>query len=390
MMLLRRLVGLLLFLFTASVVEVSAQQYLEFIENKGQWPTAIKFQAQTVAGAFALQNNGYRVLVHNPKDLAALNTHPREKNHVSTVPENFDGVLHSHAYEVRFLNANPNPTIVPEKIQTSYNNYFIGNDSSKWASDCKIYKAVVYKEVYPGIDIRYYTNEAQLKYDIIVHPGADVSKIALYIDGADGIKIKNRALEIKTRVTTVSELAPYSYQLKKEGKKEVDCNYSVKGNIVKFSIAGDYDKTQTLVIDPSIVFYGYTGSTADNWGFTATYDSQGNFYAGGIVFGSFGTFPVSNGAFQTTFGGGVPEGDIGAMDIGVIKFDPSGVNRMYATYIGGRGNEQPHSLVVDANGNLIMAGRTSSGNTYPVRGLSTYGPLGGLFDIVITKIKCNR
>ena len=386
MMLLRRLVGLLLFLFTASVVEVGAQQYLEFIENKGQWPSAIKFQAQTVAGAFALQNNGYRVLVHNPKDVAALNTHPREKNHVSTVPENFDGVLHSHAYEVRFLNANPNPTIVPEKIQTSYNNYFIGDDSSKWASGCKIYKAVVYKEVYPGIDIRYYTNEAQLKYDIIVHPGADVSKIALYIDGADGIKIKNRALEIKTRVTTVSELAPYSYQLKNEGKKEVDCNYSVKGNIVKFSIAGDYDKTQTLVIDPSIVFYGYTGSTADNWGFTATYDSQGNFYAGGIVFGSFGTFPVSNGAFQTTFGGGVPEGDIGAMDIGVIKFDPSGVNRMYATYIGGRGNEQPHSLVVDANGNLIIAGRTSSGNTYPVRGLSTYGPLGGLFDIVITKL----
>jgi len=59
---------------------------------------------------------------------------------------------------------------------------------------------------------------------------------------------------------------------------------------------------------------------------------------------------------------------------------------MYATYIGGKGNEQPHSLVMDANGNLIMAGRTSSGSTYPVKGLSTYGPLGGLFDIVITKL----
>jgi gliding motility-associated-like protein len=385
-MLQRRFVGLLLFIFTAVMTEVSAQQYLEFVENKGQWPAAIKYQAQTVAGAFALQNNGYRVLVHNPQDLAALNTHPREKSYVSTTPENFDGVLHSHAYEVKFLNANPNPTVVPEKIQASYNNYFIGNDSTKWASDCKIYKAVVYKNVYPGIDIRYYTNEAQLKYDIIVHPGGDVSKIALYIDGADGIKIKNRALEIKTNVTTVSELAPYTYQLKQQGKKEVVCDYTVKGNIVKFSIAGDYDKTETLVIDPSIVFYGYTGSTADNWGFTATYDPQGNFYAGGIVFGSFGNFPVNNGAFQTTFGGGVPEGDISALDIGIMKFDPSGANRIYATYIGGRGNEQPHSLVVDAAGNLIIAGRTSSGSTYPVKGLSSYGPLGGLFDIVITKL----
>ena len=67
-MLLRRLVGVVLFLLAASVVEVSAQQYLEFTENKGQWPSAIKFQAQTAAGAFALQNNGYRVLVHNPQD----------------------------------------------------------------------------------------------------------------------------------------------------------------------------------------------------------------------------------------------------------------------------------------------------------------------------------
>jgi len=385
-MLSRRFVGLLLFILITCITELSAQQYLEFVENKGQWPEAIKFQAQTVAGAFALQNNGYRVLVHNPQDLAALNTHPREKNYTPADAENFDGILHSHAYEVKFLNANPNPTIVPEKIQSSYNNYFIGNDSTKWASGCKIYKAVVYKEVYPGIDIRYYTNEAQLKYDIIVHPGGDVSKIALYIDGADGIKIKNRALEIKTNVTTVSELAPYSYQLKQQGKKEVVCDYSVKGNIVKFSIASDYDKTETLIIDPSIVFYGYTGSNADNWGFTATYDPQGNFYAGGIVFGSFGFYPVSNGAFQTTFGGGVPEGDISAIDIGIMKFDPSGANRVYATYIGGKGNEQPHSLVVDAAGNLIIAGRTSSGSTYPVKGLSSYGPLGGLFDIIVTKL----
>ena len=385
-MLTRKLVGLILFILTACSAQVSAQQYLEFVENKGQWPEAIKFQAQTVAGAFALQNNGYRVLVHNPQDLAALNTHPREKNYASTIPENFDGILHSHAYEVKFLNANPNPVIVPEKIQSSYNNYFIGNDSSKWASGCKIYKAVVYKDVYPGIDIRYYTNDAQLKYDIVVHPGGDVSKIALYIDGADGVKVKNRALEIKTNVTTVSELAPYTYQLKQEGKKEVVCDYSVKGNIVKFSIAGDYDKTEILIIDPSIVFYGYTGSNADNWGFTATYDPQGNFYAGGIVFGSFGFYPVSNGAFQTTFGGGVPEGDISAIDIGIMKFDPSGANRVYATYIGGKGNEQPHSLVVDAAGNLIIAGRTSSGSTYPVKGLSSYGPLGGLFDIIVTKL----
>ena len=63
--------------------------------------------------------------LEDPEDLAALNTHPREKNHISTLPENFDGILHSHAYEVKFLNANPNPTIVAEKIQPFYSNFFI-------------------------------------------------------------------------------------------------------------------------------------------------------------------------------------------------------------------------------------------------------------------------
>ena len=84
-MLQRRFFGLLLFIFITCISQVSAQQYLEFVENKGQWPDAIKYQAQTVAGAFALQNNGYRVLVHNPQDLAALNTHPREKNYTPEV-----------------------------------------------------------------------------------------------------------------------------------------------------------------------------------------------------------------------------------------------------------------------------------------------------------------
>ena len=69
--------------------------------------------------------------------------------------------------------------------------------------------------------------------------------------------------------------------------------------------------------------------------------------------------------------------------MGIIKFNPSGTSRIYATYIGGKGNEQPHSLVVDANNNLIIAGRTNSIN-YPVTS-PLFGPCGNK-DIVITKL----
>ena len=68
---------------------------------------------------------------------------------------------------------NESTEIIPDKPLDTYNNYFIGNDSTKWARNCRIYQGVTYKNIYPGIDLRYYTDNGKLKYDLIIHPGAD-------------------------------------------------------------------------------------------------------------------------------------------------------------------------------------------------------------------------
>src|SRR6185436_17017599 len=97
------------------------------------------------------------------------------------------------------------------------------------------------------------------------------------------------------------------------------------------------------------------------------------------------------GAFQTTYGGGNSGEHPGAVDMGIIKLNPTGSTRVYATYIGGSGNDQPHSLIVDPNGNLVLAGRSNSpltgGGAYPVTGgaAGVIGP-GGAQDIVVTKL----
>jgi gliding motility-associated-like protein len=403
----------------------SAQGYLEFVENKGQWDPAIRFKGEMTTGAFALQATGYRVLLHKGADLVGLT----EKMHghgnsnsggkpanggappvqVKTnalterhPPEDGGGggsgtgnagdrpvIVHSHAYEVKFLNANEQAQIIPEKPLPGNINYLIGNDSTKWASGCTSYQAITYKNLYPGIDVRYYTAGGVLKYDLIVSPGADISQVAMYYEGAGGLRVKDGKLLVKTSVEEVQEFPPYSYQLLNSQRLEVPCSYEVKGNIVRFRINGAYAKTATLVVDPSFVFSSFSGSTASNWGYTATYDGQGNFYGGGIVFGGNGRFPVSNGAFQTSFQGGSNTGEGGGFDIGIIKLDPFGTNRIYATYLGGAtGNEQPHSLFVDQNGNLVIAGRSNSSD-YPVKGsLQKYGPCGG-WDIILTKLNQN-
>jgi gliding motility-associated-like protein len=368
---------LTLILSVSSIILKAQYSNIEFIENKGQWDSKVKFQGDAGAGSFFIRSSGFTVLQHNESDMTAI----RESIHntgKSGAP-NERLILHSHAYNVDFIGASSSVQVIPDKPITTYNNYFIGNDPSKWASNCKIYQAVTVKDVYPNVDVRYYTGNGNIKYDIIAKPGSDLNKIALRYAGADNIEVKNKELRVTTSTAMVKELAPYTYQFDGKEKRELSCKYVVKDGVVKFDVKG-YDRKATIIIDPSIVFSALSGSRSDNWGFTATYGPDGSMYGGGIVFGT--GFPVTTGAFQTLFSGG---GGDGPHDIGIVKLPPNGGPRVYATYIGGSGNEQPHSLIVDPQGNLIIAGRTNSSN-YPLFPAgNSDGPQGG-HDIVVTKL----
>ncbi|MEO7769163.1 MAG: PKD domain-containing protein, partial [Ferruginibacter sp.] len=299
-------------------------------------------------------------------------------------------ILRSHAYRVSFLDASPKgATILPDKALPTYNNYFLGNDKSKWKGDCKIYQAVTYRNMYPNIDVRYYTDAGTLKYDIIVRPGGNLNDIALKYEGVDKLEVKNKELLISTSVGMVKELYPYTYQLQNGTRKSLECKYVINNNIVRFKIK-DYLPNETIIIDPNLIFATFTGSSTDNWGYTATPGPDGSMFAGGISFGS--GYPVSVGAFDQTFNGGVDEDSNGPYDIAIIKFSPDGVNRIFATYIGGSGNEQPHSMVCDASGNLTIAGRSNSfSNSDATKNYPTILPRIGPavtkvnYDIVVTK-----
>ena len=166
-----------------------------------------------------------------------------------------------------------------------------------------------------------------------------------------------------------------------DGRNEINVRYLADGkNTIRFKVK-NYDPSKTLVIDPTLIFATFTGSRASQWGYTATYGADGSLYSGGIVFGN--GFPVSTGAFRGTFAGG-------EYDIGIMKFNGSGKQRLYATYIGSNGDDQPHSLFEDSNGNLVILGRTSGSidqnGGYPLLPAGNkYGPCGG-YDIVVTKL----
>ena len=359
-------------LITTFFVAENVFSQIEFIENKGQWNKEVKFMSLAGSGAFYLQQNGFTVAQNNPDDIENI----KERRHREIAGPNLKigagTKVHSHAYSVKFLNS-LDPTILPDKPLPSVNNYFIGNDKSKWAGNCRIFKGITYKDVYPGIDVRYYSDAgSNLKYDFIVHPGADINNIAMKYTGANKISVKNKQLVISTSLGENKELSPYTYQVSDNKREELDCRYVVEGDVVKFKVK-NYSPDKTLIIDPTEIFFSYSGSIADNWGFTATYGPDGSFYGGGIAFNN--GFPVSLGAYDNSFNG--------SYDIAIIKLTPDGKSRVYATYIGGSGKDQPHSLIVDPQGDLVIAGRSNSPDyptTVPVIGS------GGGWDIVVTKL----
>ena len=378
----------ILLILTALKCAAQEGSNIEFVENKGQWDSRVLFKGEIPVGAFFLERGGFSVLLKNPEDLVRMtNAHHgvagagRITGGAKVVaavnketPAAGDVMIRSHAYRVSFVGANGEAEVLPDKPLPGYNNYFTGSDPSKWASHCQVYQGITYRNIYPNIDIRYYTYNGQLKYDIIVHPGGDVNQIRMRYEGADQLNLKKNRLIVSTSAGPVTQLAPYSYLFDQRGRTDIHCKYVVRdGNTVSFKVS-DYEPSSTLIIDPALVFCTFTGSKVSNWGFTATPGPDGSFFAGGIVFGS--AFPWTTGQLQPQYGGG-------QFDVGIIKFNTTGSTKVFATYIGGPDAETPHSLICDAQGELIVLGRTYSGTNFPHT--TIVGSLGGA-DMFVVKL----
>ncbi len=324
---------------------------INIIENKGQWASDINYMAKIGGGNVWFQNNGFTFEFFNQDDLQKVHLATHGKN---APPEK----LRQHAYSLNFLNANSNVKMKSNEKFDFYHNYYIGNDPSKWASKVKLFGEVLYSNLYNGVDVKVGTStEGYFKYDFIVHAGADASQIKWSYNGIYP-QLKNNKLIFNSNAGEIIESLPEVYQWINGEKKLVNCKILLNDKTVSLNFPNGYNTNYDLIIDPTLIFSTYTGSTADNWGYTATNDSLGNAYGGGVVFSA--GFPVSVGAYDNTFSGG---GTV--TDIGIIKYSPTGVSRLYATYLGGTGSESPHSLIVDSQDNLIIYGTTSSSN-FPV------------------------
>ena len=326
----------------------------QMIENKGQFHPNAFYRVNVPSGNLYLENNTFTYHFYDGSLLDELH----HGHHLSDSSEQF---MRFHAYKVKFENANPKPQISATKKTGNYYNFFLGNDKSKWASKVPAFEEVNYTELYPGIDLKLYKDPySGLKYDLIVAPHSDESQIQLSYTGLDSIYLKNGKLYVITSLNENWEEKPEAWQIIEGKKHKVNCKYQLEGNTLSYSFPNGYDKNHELIIDPVLIFSSYSGSTSNNFGYTATYDKFGFLYSGSTAFGP--NYPTTVGAYQTVWGGAQ---GIAGTDIAITKWDTTGTSLIYSTYLGGSGDELPHSLVVTEYHELYIMGTTGSFN-YPV------------------------
>lgn len=350
-----RKILVILFLLLLTVVPANAKSRdtlsagrLEFVPNMGQWTGDFDFRAALWGGALFFNSEGYVVNMLDPDALQQL--HPSSPKSSCSVNK----PINAAAYKVRFEGCDPNSVYNPVGDASShYYNYYLSSDQNRWRSHVPSYATLLRPSLYPGIDFWVSQDGQYVKYEFLVAPHANPNSVKMRYEGVKSLSLNSNILIIDNYISRVVELPPFAYQVTLGGDTvQVDCKYKLSKNVVSFEL-GNYDAELPLIIDPQVIFSSYSGSMADNWGYTATYDSRGNLYGGGIVFGN--GYPITYGAYQAYFCG--PNGQT---DVGISKFDSSGNSLYFSTYLGGSFVDIPHSLYVNDNDELYVFGTTSS------------------------------
>ncbi len=265
--------------------------------------------------------------------------------------------------KAEFVGADPKVKPTGQDPTPAVISYFKGPRSS-WKTGLKTYGSLLYRDLWPGIDLAYKGNGIRLEYEFIVHPGADPSQIKLAYSGAEKIHLNEKGqIEVETPLGGFKDERPNTYQEIAGEKKKIDSSFLLADSTYGFKI-GPYDKSQTLIIDPAtIVYAGFIGGSGEDESREIAIDSSGNAYVTGYTTSTQTTFPVTVGPDLTSNGG--------AQDAFVAKVNAAGTALTYAGFIGGSGADGGFDIEVDSSGSAYVTGNTTSTQTtFPV----TVGP----------------
>lgn len=338
-------------LFACSLAALG-QSNLRYVENRGQWPEPVLFKADAPAATIWVEHGAILI---DRFDAAAIDR--LHAAHAGRAPGNVDPVVHHHAVRLRFIGASGPVAVRKDGGSSDHFNYFIGNDPKHWAAHCRSWAHITMEELYPGVDLVIHAAGKVLKYDLVLDPGIDPAVVRFTYEGADDVRIARNQVIVGTSLGDLVEDIPAAWIEQHDGSRTpLTCSYSIDRSRTIGIACGRMPFDGRIVIDPTLEFSTYSGSTSDNFGYTATFDELGFLISGSSAFGQ--GYPTTTGAYDTSHNGGDGLGD--GTDIAITKYDTTGSFLVWSTFIGGGGDDLPHSLICGADDDVFVLGSTSS------------------------------
>jgi len=265
--------------------------------------------------------------------------------HAPAGPEAPAVPIRGHLIRIAFEGANP---VFPQaRGELPHRaNFFLGDDPARWRTGVRNYAEVVYEDAWDGIDVVYRPSPGGVKYDLVVHPGADLADVAFRYEGVADVAVTPRGLSAETSLGPLRDDVPAAWQA---SGLPVDCALRrIAERTVGYACSG-WDRTGDLVIDP-LLYATFLGGSGDDAGNGIAVDASGAAYVTGHTEDAATGFPTTLGAYDTTHNG--------RWDAFVAKLDASGGTLLYSTFLGGSGYDPAYGIAIDASGAAYVTGQT--------------------------------
>jgi len=278
---------------------------------------------------------------HYPEGYRPLSKDPLDREQVFQAYSPDQVYLETYRMNMMLIDATPNPRISTEGQSEDYVHYYPAD-----ATYVRSYRQVTYHDVYPSIDWVITAHGDGIKYDFVVHPGGDPSRIRLRAEWAEDISLReDGSLLLSNRMGTISEKPPVSFQ----NGKVIPTQFVLDRDEIHFAVS-DYDPKEVLTIDPELLWATYYGDEGFDYVCGTVTDAWGSVYISGST--TSHQF-IAEGGHQNTLEG--------FEDAFIVKFDLTG-KRIWATYFGGQGSESGWDCTLDPDGHLYLAGASSFNN----------------------------
>lgn len=354
-----------------------------FVENKGQTSEDIKYRLKMRDKSVYLTSKGILYQFYRQEN---ADNHRDEM--LTGITKRKEKKIKVENIWLKFPGANKSVKIEGLEESEAKFSYFRGKNPQHWVSGARTYHKILYKNLYPHIDLILYVSQAKIIYDYRVKKGGSVKDIKIIYEGVQRLNINDKGkLEIETIQGVLNVEKPLCYQVLDGQRVEVETTYEINKNNNENYLGfntGEYKRDREIVISSvdvvnwvsPLVYSTYVGGSDDDSGYEIAVDESGYVYITGYT--ESNNFPTTAGTYDTSFNG--------VYDAFVTKINPDGTSLVYSTYLGGEGNDHGYGIGIDDHGNAFVTGYTESDDFPTTKGAYDMTFNGGDVDGFVTKI----